>query len=47
MDGLQKLPDKCTVLQMEEMVKLIANSSKSYEEIVQFMMDCEPDKGKE
>lgn len=38
-DELQKLLDKQTALQTEELVKAIANSSKSYEEILRFIKD--------
>jgi len=38
-DDLQKLLDKRTALQTEELVKAITNSSKSYEEIMQFITE--------
>jgi len=36
-DELQKLLDKQTALRTEELVKAVANSSKSYEEIMRFI----------
>jgi len=42
-DDLQKLLDKRTALQTEELVKSITNSSKSYEEIMQFITENNED----
>ena len=42
-DVLQKLLDKRTALQTEELVKSITNSSKSYEEIMQFITENNED----
>lgn len=44
-DELQKLLDKQTALQTEELVKAIANSSKSYEEILRFISEDQEREG--
>lgn len=46
-DELQKLLDKQTALQTEEIVKSIANSSKSYSEILEFIRGTSNDEGDE
>jgi antitoxin component HigA of HigAB toxin-antitoxin module len=46
-DELQKLLDKQTALQTEEIVKAIANSSKSYSEILEFIRGTSNDEGDE
>ena len=46
-DVLQKLLDKQTALQTEEIVKAIANSSKSYSEILEFIRGTSNDEGDE
>ena len=40
-DELQKLLDKRSALQQQEIIKAIANSSKSYEEIMRFITEPE------
>lgn len=40
-DELQKLLDKRSALQQQEIIKAIANSSKSYEEIMRFITEQE------
>ena len=40
-DELQKLLDKRSALQQQEIIKAIANSSKSYEEIMRFITESE------
>ena len=40
-DELQKLLDKRSALQQQEIIKAIENSSKSYEEIMRFITEPE------
>lgn len=40
-DDLQKLLDKKTALEEQEIIKAVANSNKSYAEIIRFLTEAE------